>query len=227
VILILDDLHAVIKTYAQKVVQEWKLGGTRENGVLILIVVKKREVRIEVGSGLMDKLTPALCGTIIDNEIVPAFKDKDYDAGTLNTASAVLGGIYGKYPQAESYPTTMIVMWIASIAIIVASVVGLFSKYFSAAFYGGLLPFYLIVGITINWWTVAAYAAGFPLLRFIIVKSKVPQLKFGKNASAGSRSEDLHDKMSRRQTMFDSSSSDSGSGSSGSSSDSGGSSGRW
>ena len=82
----------------------WRLGqaGT-DNGVLLLVAVGDREVRIEVGYGLEGDLTDATSGTIIRSEIVPRFRDGDFDAGVLGGVEAVLLAVDGAYePRAPS-----------------------------------------------------------------------------------------------------------------------------
>jgi uncharacterized protein len=45
-----------------------------DNGVLLLIAVDDRQMRIEVGQGLEGVLTDARCSQIIHNEIAPRFR---------------------------------------------------------------------------------------------------------------------------------------------------------
>ena len=46
----------------------------KDNGLLLLIALAERRLRIEVGYGLEGVLTDAFCGRVIDNTIVPYFK---------------------------------------------------------------------------------------------------------------------------------------------------------
>ncbi len=223
-VVVINDLNGSIESFARKIMREWKLGKPSDNAVLLLVVEKKREMRIEVGKGLIDKLTPAECSRIIAHEIVPSFKEKEYDAGMISGVKSILAGIDGAYKEKNSSFDVKLWMTFASLAIILAASVGMFSKYYSAAFYGGLLPFFAVtMGMYISWWGVLAYAVGFPILRWLVVKSGMRQLTFGKNAGGGSHEEDGYDRINRRNY---SSSSDSSS-SSGSSSDRSGSTGSW
>ncbi len=92
---------AVLEPYATRVFREWGLGQAETvNGVLLLVAVGDREVRIEVGYGLEGDLTDATSGTIIRREIVPRFRDGDFDAGVLAGTEAVLLAVDGAYePQ--------------------------------------------------------------------------------------------------------------------------------
>lgn len=220
------DLSGVMETYARKTIEEWKLGGKKQNGVLLLIVQDRREVRIQVGEGVIGRLTPEICQRIIDNEIIPHFKDKEYDDGTSAAVQGIVAGLSGNYDPPKAGSGYRIFFIGLAVLVILVSCFGLFSKSWFIAAYAGLLPFHaVIVGPFISWWVVGGIVAGFPLIRFLLVKSKVKLLTFGSNATGGLRSEDLYDKMQRRNDRFDSS--DSGSSSGSSSSDRSGGSGRW
>lgn len=67
-----------------RVVDEWKLGDEKsDSGVLLMIAVKDRRVRIEVGQGLEGSLTDADSSRIIHESMLPLFKSGDYDSGIL------------------------------------------------------------------------------------------------------------------------------------------------
>lgn len=87
-----------IEDFSLRVAETWGLGqaGT-DNGVLLLVAVADREMRIEVGYGLEGALTDAAAGRIIRNEIAPEFRSGDYDAGVLAGVQGILGTIEGTY----------------------------------------------------------------------------------------------------------------------------------
>jgi uncharacterized protein len=61
---------------------KWKLGQKgRDNGVLLVVAVKDRKYRIEVGYGLEAVLPDSLVGSIGRESLVPHFKKRDYSAG--------------------------------------------------------------------------------------------------------------------------------------------------
>ena len=94
-----------VEGFALRAFNEWGLGqADRDNGVLILIARDEREMRIEVGYGLEGALTDAEAGRIIRSEFVPAFRNGDYDGGTLAGASAVIGTIEGTYVPVDTAP---------------------------------------------------------------------------------------------------------------------------
>ena len=81
-----------------KVAETWKVGQKgKSNGVILLVARDDRKVRIEVGGGLEGELPDITCGRIIRYEIVPHFRDGDYDAGVRAGTIAVLSAIRGSY----------------------------------------------------------------------------------------------------------------------------------
>ena len=89
----------ILEQYAIRVAHtEWKLGQKdKDNGVLLLVIVNDRKVRIEAGQGLEGVLTDALSSRIIRNEIAPNFRRGDYDAGVIAAADAIMKAIKGEY----------------------------------------------------------------------------------------------------------------------------------
>jgi uncharacterized protein len=87
-----------IDSYANRVFNEWKLGQqTRDNGVLLLIALQEKRMRIEVGRGLEGVLTDLMSSRINRNEIAPHFRSQDYDGGVRAGVSAIIQVIKGEY----------------------------------------------------------------------------------------------------------------------------------
>ncbi len=92
-----------IEDFSIRVAQSWGLGtAENDNGVLLLVAASDRELRIEVGFGLEATLTDVLASRIIRNDIVPLFKQGDYDAGVLIGIQSILGVIEGTYTPVEA-----------------------------------------------------------------------------------------------------------------------------
>lgn len=83
---------------SHRVATSWQLGrkGT-DNGVLLLVAIKDRKIRLEVGYGLEGVLTDARSAQIIRNEIVPKFRAGEIPAGITAGVQAVLKTIEGTY----------------------------------------------------------------------------------------------------------------------------------
>jgi uncharacterized protein len=87
-----------IEEYSLRVAEEWKLGKeNKDNGVLLLVVVDDRELRIETGYGLEGVLTDALSSRINRNEIAPHLRRGDYDAGIKAGVTAIIEAVKGEY----------------------------------------------------------------------------------------------------------------------------------
>jgi uncharacterized protein len=103
-VLIIPSLEGdILEDYAIKVAHEkWKIGQKdKDNGVLLLIVMDERKVRIESGYGLEGVLTDAMSSRINRNEIVPRFKQGDYDGGVKAGVLAIMKAIKGEYKNDE------------------------------------------------------------------------------------------------------------------------------
>lgn len=99
VVLTIDALEdEFIEGYSEKVATTWKLGSkNNDNGVLFVVSVLDRKMRIEVGYGLEPYLTDAKSSRIIRNVITPSFRQGDYDGGILKGVNAIIGTIEGTY----------------------------------------------------------------------------------------------------------------------------------
>lgn len=87
-----------IDQFGIRVGEAWKLGtGTNDNGIILLIAMQERKMRIEVGQGLEGPLPDAICNRIIRNELAPAFRRQDYDGGVLSSIEAIRKAIKGEY----------------------------------------------------------------------------------------------------------------------------------
>lgn len=103
VVLTLPSLEGeLLEPFAHRVATTWKLGqkGT-DNGALLLVALKERKVRIEVGYGLEGSLTDARSAQIIRGEIVPRFRAGDLSGGIVAGVAAILKTIEGTYQAPE------------------------------------------------------------------------------------------------------------------------------
>ncbi len=92
-----------IEEVAVQVFEKWKLGQkSKSNGVLLLIAVNDRKMRIEVGYGLEGALTDLQASRIVKKTIRPKFKAGDMDGGVLDGVNAIIATIKGEYTPSES-----------------------------------------------------------------------------------------------------------------------------
>ncbi len=87
-----------LEDYAHRVFQAWKVGQRgKDNGVLLLVFVQERRMRIEVGYGLEGALPDALAKRIIDDEITPRFRNTDFNGGMNAGVTAIMQAVRGEY----------------------------------------------------------------------------------------------------------------------------------
>lgn len=80
-----------IEEYATALFNAWGIGKRgRDNGVLILVAVQDRTMRIEVGYGLEGVLPDGLAGAVIRETFRPRFRANDYAAGILEGTARVV-----------------------------------------------------------------------------------------------------------------------------------------
>jgi uncharacterized protein len=91
----LEDIS--IEDYANRLFRTWQLGQQKKNnGVLLLIAPKEREVRIEVGYGLEGTLTDALAGLVITKVMMPQFRQNRFAHGIDEGVNAILEVLTGE-----------------------------------------------------------------------------------------------------------------------------------
>jgi uncharacterized protein len=79
-----------LEDVANRLFQQWRLGQKKlDNGVLLVVFVDDRKLRIEVGYGLESTLPDAEASQIIRNAIAPRFREQRYAAGLEAAVLAV------------------------------------------------------------------------------------------------------------------------------------------
>jgi uncharacterized protein len=90
--------NTYIEDFTVKLFDKWKPGRAQEdNGVLIVIFIIDREIKIEVGYGLEDVITDAQAGAVIRDNIGPHFRSGDYYAGLKSALEVMIPAAEGKY----------------------------------------------------------------------------------------------------------------------------------
>lgn len=84
-----------IETYSNEIFSQWEIGKAKsDNGILLLVALAEKKVRIEVGYGLEGVLPDGKCGRILDERIIPYFKEGQYGEGLYQGAQAIAAEIY-------------------------------------------------------------------------------------------------------------------------------------
>lgn len=83
---------------------QWKLGtASKDNGVLILVALQDRQVRIEVGQGLEGDIPDVLAGRIVDGWMTPSFRAGNYLEGFQNAIRSIQQIVSGQELPAKPH----------------------------------------------------------------------------------------------------------------------------
>lgn len=186
-----------IEQFSIRVADAWKIGQKgKDNGVLLIIASEDRKVRIEVGRGLEGSLPDITCGSIIRHEIIPRFKNGDFDGGVSAGVSSILAAIAGAYTaSADDHGGVMagdtagLIIGLTLFTVVVGTftVIGvLLPGGMSWFLYVFLIPFWAafptaLLGTTTGLTMLAIFAAGFPLVKLLL-----PRTAFGKRMAKSS-----------------------------------------
>ncbi len=93
VVVILSSLKDyTIEQWGRALLNGWGIGQRdKNNGVVLVVAPLERRLRIEVGYGLESKLSDSAAADIIQNEIIPRFKNGNLKGGITAGVNAILG----------------------------------------------------------------------------------------------------------------------------------------
>ena len=90
--------NSSVEDYAVRVAQQWRVGQKeRKNGAVLFLFQESHDIRIVTGYGLEGALPDALCKQIIENELIPAFRAGNFDAGLTAGVHALMAAARGEY----------------------------------------------------------------------------------------------------------------------------------
>jgi len=92
-----------IEQYSIRVVDAWKLGRKGvDDGVLLIVAVEDRAMRLEVGYGLEGVLPDAVAKRIVSDVITPFFRQGDYEGGLQAGVDRIISVVEGEpLPEPE------------------------------------------------------------------------------------------------------------------------------
>jgi uncharacterized protein len=92
-----------IEDYGYRLGRSWGIGQSEaNNGTILIVAPNERKVRIEVGYGLEPILTDALSSLIIQNAILPRFREGNIPAGIIAGADSIIEQLKAPPEQAEA-----------------------------------------------------------------------------------------------------------------------------
>lgn len=153
VLIVASTLPETIEEYALRVAEQWKLGRKKvDDGALLVIAKTDRTLRIEVGYGLEGVLSDAVSKRIIDETIVPRFRQQDFAGGIAAGAEQIMSVVDGEPLPAPS-PNSQAGQDISATqmaALAGVLLVSLITRGVFGALFGALITAGLATGIA--WW---------------------------------------------------------------------------
>ncbi len=136
-----------IEQYSIRVVDEWKVGRKSvDDGVLVLIAIDERKMRIEVGYGLEGAIPDLYAKRIINETLTPKFKQGDFAGGIAAATDQIIGLIDGEPLPAPSKKNVgasqledLLPMLLFGGMISGIFLKGIFGNFFGSALNGGLV----------------------------------------------------------------------------------------
>lgn len=108
-----------VEDFSIETARKWGIGDKDEdNGVLILLVMDTRDIRIEVGYGLEGVLNDGKCGRFI-RSAAPLLSDGDYSGGIKQIYNDVIGELENPAPDDEEEDDIGVVFAIIAFIILI------------------------------------------------------------------------------------------------------------
>ena len=116
-----------IFSYTQRLAESWGIGQSgKDNGVLLYMATEDRKLRIHTGYGAEFFLTDALAKRIIDNVIIPNFKNGNYFQGfdrAIDIIKQLGNGEYESENKDERPLPLVLIVIIIIIIIVIISII--------------------------------------------------------------------------------------------------------
>ncbi|HAB67273.1 MAG TPA: hypothetical protein DCE23_07895 [Firmicutes bacterium] len=110
VVLTINDLEGIsIEDYANKFYNDNKIGSKENSGILILVSVNDRNIRIEVGDHLEGLIPDGKAGRFLDNYAIPYLKNNDWNGGIINLYNALYDEISSADLSAPQHKTDSVI----------------------------------------------------------------------------------------------------------------------
>ena len=123
-----------LEDFTQRTAESWGVGqAQKNNGAVLFIFPQSRKMRIEVGYGLEAVIPDALAKRILDNEVRPAFRSGDFNAGVTRGVAAILAAARGEYKgtgttvaqrkgqKADAFPVLPLIFFLILLFLLVAN----------------------------------------------------------------------------------------------------------
>jgi len=89
--------YPTIEDFGIALAEEWGVGSRGDGGVVFIVALQERDVRIEVGYGLEGAIPDGRAGAILDDYVLPDLREGRYGPGLLNGVAAVAEIVADEY----------------------------------------------------------------------------------------------------------------------------------
>ncbi|MBV9883395.1 MAG: TPM domain-containing protein [Sphingomonadaceae bacterium] len=91
-----------IEDFGVQLGRAWGIGSRAHNdGILLIVAPNERKVRIEVGLGLERRVTDPYAARVINERILPRFREGDYPGGIDAGSAAIIARLRSRQTDAE------------------------------------------------------------------------------------------------------------------------------
>ncbi|HYW96530.1 MAG TPA: TPM domain-containing protein, partial [Bacteroidales bacterium] len=104
IFIVLMNEHGMVPVnmMATEIGEKWNVGQKgKDNGVIILLYPNDHKVSIQVGYGLEQYIPDAIAKRIIENEMLPAFRQNNYFEGLNKGTTVIMNLLSGKFTAAQ------------------------------------------------------------------------------------------------------------------------------
>ncbi|MBL3658630.1 YgcG family protein [Fulvivirga sp. 2943] len=149
-----------IEQFGIKVAEKWKIGRSKvDDGVILIVAKNDRKVRIEVGYGLEGAIPDAYAKRIIEEIIKPQFRSGNFDLGISDAVDAIIGLVDGEpLPEPSKAEDDNDISGISGFLFVFGIIVMISADYFLKKYLGkwkglivGALIIFVLTVILINW----------------------------------------------------------------------------
>lgn len=110
-----ETQDTTLEGFATNLFNAWGIGNKeKNNGVLILVAVNDRKMRIELGAGYSKSMDWKM-KSVIDEFMLPQFKRNNYSRGIYQGARAIISQLTGQEPEDNRPLTTKILSAVSSL----------------------------------------------------------------------------------------------------------------
>ena len=102
-IVTIDDNHGYAPSdLAQRIGEKWGVGQQgKDNGLIVLLDMMDKQVFIATGYGLEEFIPDAIASRIVNNEILPRFKKRDFYTGVSDGVDVMISLLEGQFTPDE------------------------------------------------------------------------------------------------------------------------------